>query len=164
MRPSAAKALRRRKIYEATEVRSLSFGAWLRECQKNDCDGRILSGCAFGPGFDSPQLHYEPYWKMLENTGFSGIFNFFCKKCLISFPTWYRIYKSVWLRPVGQAVKTPPSHGGNRGSIPLQAVNYLRIVQPQKTPESDGSGVFCCAESELLKKYAMPLVFLTRLY
>lgn len=26
------------------------------------------------------------------------------------------------IRPVGQAVKTPPSHGGNRGSIPLQAV------------------------------------------
>ena len=24
--------------------------------------------------------------------------------------------------PVGQAVKTPPSHGGNRGSIPLLAV------------------------------------------
>lgn len=46
------------------------------------------------------------------------------------------------LRLIGQAAKTPPSHGGNRGSIPLQAVNYLRIVQPQKTPESDGSGVF----------------------
>ena len=25
-------------------------------------------------------------------------------------------------RPVGQGVKTPPSHGGNRGSIPLQAI------------------------------------------
>ena len=50
---------------------------------------------------------------------------------------------------VGQAVKTPPSHGGNRGSIPLQAVNYLRIVQPQKTPESDGSGVFCYIEMTL---------------
>ena len=25
------------------------------------------------------------------------------------------------LRPIGQAVKTPPSHGGNRGSIPLRA-------------------------------------------
>ena len=29
----------------------------------------------------------------------------------------------IWL--VGQAVKTPPSHGGNRGSIPLRAVDYL---------------------------------------
>ena len=27
----------------------------------------------------------------------------------------------IWL--VGQAVKTPPSHGGNRGSIPLRAVS-----------------------------------------
>ena len=26
------------------------------------------------------------------------------------------------IRPVGQAVKTPPSHGGNRGSIPLPAI------------------------------------------
>ena len=26
----------------------------------------------------------------------------------------------TWL--IGQAVKTPPSHGGNRGSIPLSAV------------------------------------------
>ena len=29
-----------------------------------------------------------------------------------------------WL--VGQAVKTPPSHGGNRGSIPLRAVDYFK--------------------------------------
>ena len=27
--------------------------------------------------------------------------------------------------PVGQAVKTPPSHGGNRGSIPLLAVHQI---------------------------------------
>ena len=27
-------------------------------------------------------------------------------------------------RFVGQAVKTPPSHGGNRGSIPLRAVSH----------------------------------------
>ncbi len=26
------------------------------------------------------------------------------------------------LRPVGQAVKTPPFHGGNRGSIPLRVI------------------------------------------
>ena len=29
----------------------------------------------------------------------------------------------LYLRLVGQAVKTPPSHGGNRGSIPLRAVS-----------------------------------------
>ena len=33
------------------------------------------------------------------------------------------IYLHIWL--VGQAVKTPPSHGGNRGSIPLRAVDCL---------------------------------------
>ena len=34
----------------------------------------------------------------------------------------------VW--PVGQGVKTPPSHGGNRGSIPLLAAKdcYLRVT------------------------------------
>ena len=31
-----------------------------------------------------------------------------------------RMQYSIWL--IGQAVKTPPSHGGNRGSIPLSAV------------------------------------------
>ena len=34
----------------------------------------------------------------------------------------------TWL--VGQAVKTPPSHGGNRGSIPLRAVDCLSTAQP----------------------------------
>ena len=33
----------------------------------------------------------------------------------------------LWL--VGQAVKTPPSHGGNRGSIPLRAVHYTRTFK-----------------------------------
>ncbi len=32
------------------------------------------------------------------------------------------IIEHVAVRSVGQAVKTPPSHGGNRGSIPLQTV------------------------------------------
>ena len=29
------------------------------------------------------------------------------------------------MRPVGQAVKTPPSHGGNRGSIPLRVTTAM---------------------------------------
>ncbi|MCH5345059.1 MAG: hypothetical protein J1E64_13575, partial [Acetatifactor sp.] len=29
-----------------------------------------------------------------------------------------------------QAVKTPPSHGGNRGSIPLSAVDYFEKNSP----------------------------------
>ncbi len=31
----------------------------------------------------------------------------------------------IQVRFVGQAVKTPPSHGGNRGSIPLRTVSVL---------------------------------------
>lgn len=34
--------------------------------------------------------------------------------------------KMLWL--VGQVVKTPPSHGGNRGSIPLQATIIFKKV------------------------------------
>lgn len=34
--------------------------------------------------------------------------------------------KMLWL--VGQVVKTPPSHGGNRGSIPLQATIIFKEV------------------------------------
>ena len=31
-------------------------------------------------------------------------------------------------RPVGQAVKTPPFHGGNRGSIPLGVTKNPRTI------------------------------------
>ena len=34
--------------------------------------------------------------------------------------------KLRWL--IGQGVKTPPSHGGNRGSIPLLAAKDTRFV------------------------------------
>ncbi len=34
---------------------------------------------------------------------------------------------TIWL--LGQAVKTPPFHGGNRGSIPLGVTNFGRIAQ-----------------------------------
>ena len=43
------------------------------------------------------------------------------------------IFKSV--RPVGQAVKTPPSHGGDKGSIPLR-------VTTQKWLKTYGFGSF----------------------
>ena len=32
------------------------------------------------------------------------------------------LYDIKWIRLVGQVVKTPPSHGGIRGSIPLRAI------------------------------------------
>lgn len=40
------------------------------------------------------------------------------------------------MRLVGQAVKTPPSHGGNRGSIPLRAVDCFITAQPWKMLET----------------------------
>ncbi len=41
-------------------------------------------------------------------------------------------------RSIGQAVKTPPSHGGNRGSIPLStAYGFVRGL-------SQGSALFAC--------------------
>ena len=33
---------------------------------------------------------------------------------------------------VGQAVKTPPSHGGNTGSIPVRTAKYLKPVHSWK--------------------------------
>ena len=30
------------------------------------------------------------------------------------------LYTAPFIRPVGQAVKTPPFHGGNMGSIPVR--------------------------------------------
>ncbi len=38
----------------------------------------------------------------------------------------------VYTRPVGQAVKTPPFHGGNKGSIPLRVI--LVAMRPWETP------------------------------
>ena len=35
-------------------------------------------------------------------------------------------------RFVGQAVKTPPSHGGNTGSIPVRTAKYLKSVHSWK--------------------------------
>jgi hypothetical protein len=32
------------------------------------------------------------------------------------------------MRPVGQGVKTPPFHGGNRGSNPLRVTIYIKWI------------------------------------
>ena len=42
-----------------------------------------------------------------------------------------RVRRRIWR--VGQEVKTPPSHGGIRGSIPLQAVFYIFSIDIPKT-------------------------------
>ena len=44
---------------------------------------------------------------------------FFCHLLYYKQATW----------PVGQAVKTPPSHGGNSGSIPLRAIDDPESIQ-----------------------------------
>ena len=36
------------------------------------------------------------------------------------------------LRPVGQAVKTPPSHGGDKGSIPLRVTKARNRISIRK--------------------------------
>ena len=44
-------------------------------------------------------------------------------------PHWQAQLESVFRNikwPIGQAVKTPPFHGGNRGSIPLWVTNIPR--------------------------------------
>ncbi len=38
------------------------------------------------------------------------------------------VYTEVVIWLVGQAVKTPPSHGGNRGSIPLRAAFESQFI------------------------------------
>ena len=35
----------------------------------------------------------------------------------------------ITIRPVGQAVKTPPFHGGIKGSIPLRVTTFGRLAQ-----------------------------------
>ena len=39
---------------------------------------------------------------------------------------------SIWICPYGQAVKTPPSHGGNRGSIPRRGAMQRLACEPKK--------------------------------
>ena len=45
------------------------------------------------------------------------------KKYLQSEVGYVIVINGSWF--VGQAVKTPPSHGGNRGSIPLRTVLFI---------------------------------------
>ena len=41
-------------------------------------------------------------------------------------PITYSDFLTIW--PVGQAVKTPPFHGGNAGSIPARVTNILNSL------------------------------------
>ena len=41
-------------------------------------------------------------------------------------PITYSDFLTIW--PVGQAVKTPPFHGGNAGSIPARVTNILKSL------------------------------------
>ena len=44
---------------------------------------------------------------------------------IIVYVVWNDNYLITKLRLLGQAVKTPPFHGGNRGSIPLGVTSLL---------------------------------------
>ena len=41
---------------------------------------------------------------------------------------WFKSDYRYHLRPVGQAVKTPPFHGGNMGSIPVRVTIPIPLV------------------------------------
>jgi hypothetical protein len=44
------------------------------------------------------------------------------------FESLFLLHKiKIW--PIGQAVKTPPFHGGNRGSNPLWVTNYIKNME-----------------------------------
>ena len=52
---------------------------------------------------------------------------------------------NVWL--VGQAVKTSPSHGENRGSIPLRAANcFYKQPNPKRCSKLIWFRVFFCSK------------------
>ena len=40
-------------------------------------------------------------------------------------PNKYFLFSSLYIRPVGQEVKTPPFHGGDMGSIPVRVTNII---------------------------------------
>ena len=44
------------------------------------------------------------------------------------------------MRPLGQAVKTPPFHGGNRGSIPLGVTNLWSHSSAGRAPALQAGG------------------------
>ena len=54
----------------------------------------------------------------------------FLSEVVYSIICWCEKHNQI--RPVGQAVKTSPSHGENRGSIPLRAVDCLKQPNPNK--------------------------------
>ena len=58
----------------------------------------------------------------------------FCWNMLYSIFCW-RVNEMRTMRSVGQAAKTSPSHGENRGSIPLQtAMFFVKQLNPLKEP------------------------------
>ena len=56
---------------------------------------------------------------------------------------FYNYWALICLRPVGQAVKTPPFHGGNTGSNPVRVTIYLymwRISSAGRAPALQAEG------------------------
>lgn len=61
---------------------------------------------------------------------FSDLFEYFENMKNMLDEAWGVCYYNT--RFVGQAVKTPPSHGGNTGSIPVRTAKYLKPVHSWK--------------------------------
>jgi hypothetical protein len=63
---------------------------------------------------------YEPLAQSVEHLTFN-------QRVEGSSPSWLTIFNSVW--PLGQAVKTPPFHGGNTGSNPVGVIGTWLIIK-----------------------------------
>ena len=103
-------------------------------CGRSSLVERQLPKLKRGVRFPSPapqrftRLHKQPF------------FIFFKKKLALYFSIWYSISCS---RRVGQVVKTPPSHGGFKGSNPLRVTTHI-------IARSKASGFFVVFEGRFL--------------
>ena len=84
-------------------------------------------------------------WKEFSVCSFEGICAFQIRKhlqCIIEC-----VIINLVMRLHGQAVKTPPFHGGNRGSNPLGVIwrSSQVVRQWSATPVSTGSNPVCAS-------------------
>ena len=115
------------KLCEKHDVLCKDLESWRKLCpKKNNCSYTYL--------FFYMMCHFKEfrnvfYLRLGNIKYFLKIFKKISKKCLTDYDNWVKIslllryttarQRKLWL--VGQEAKTPPSHGGIRGSIPLQA-------------------------------------------
>ena len=87
-------------------------GTWLETAWE---DRELLVKCHVF----AKQMH-DLHGALVKWLRLASLFFIFQKKLALYFSIWYSILCS---RRVGQVVKTPPSHGGFKGSNPLRVTN-----------------------------------------